>query len=462
LVQDMLRRALLICLVLAAAIPAAASAGPLVGMADDRVLLSGGPAADAAVAAWAADGVDVVRIFAQWDEVSPSPGARRRPAGAYDFTRIDAAVDRVRAAGMEPLLTLTGPGPVWGMQDPSRGSRRYRPSPARYAEFARDAAAHFAGRVHRYILWNEPNLPFWLQPQSSCTRSGCSPVAPHVYRNLVNAAAPAIRAVDPSAELFVGALAPRGDSGRGTESALHPLTFLRALGCVNRSYHRIHSGSCAHFHPLKATALAYHPHSVTYAPTRAFPSSDDANLASLGRLEHVVDRLRHAGRLRIGGGLWLDEYGYQTNPPDQYLGVSPAVQDRWLQEGAYRASRDPRVKLLTQYVWTDEPATRRTAYSGWQSGLRYANGRAKPALAHFPVPFFLDAARSLLWGQVRPGGSHPVLVQRRTRGGTWSTVARVTTDARGYFIRRMRLTRGVSYRFVAADGTSHASMSRAR
>src|SRR5438874_10059761 len=100
-----MRRTLLTVLLLAAAVPAAASAGPLVGMADDRVLLGGGPAADAAVAAWTADGVDVVRIFVQWDEVSPSPSAHGRPAGAaYDFTRIDAAVDRVRAAGMEPLL----------------------------------------------------------------------------------------------------------------------------------------------------------------------------------------------------------------------------------------------------------------------------------------------------------------------------------------------------------------------
>src|SRR3954453_7907007 len=217
----MLRRTLLISLVLAAALPAAASAGPLVGMADDRVLLNGGPAADQAVAAWAADGVDVVRLFVQWDEPSPSPGARLRPAGAYDFSRIDAAVDRVRAAGLEPMLTLTGPGPVWGMQDPSRGSRRrYRPSPARYAEFARAAAEHFAGRVHRYILWNEPNLASWLQPLSS---------GPAVYRNLVNAAVPAIRSVDRSAQLLVGALAPRAA----------PLSFLRRLGCMDSRYRRI-------------------------------------------------------------------------------------------------------------------------------------------------------------------------------------------------------------------------------
>src|SRR3954453_19051728 len=140
----MLRRALLIFLVLAAALPAGASAGPLVGIADDRVLLNGGPVADDAVAAWAANGVDVVRIFAQWDEISPSPGARKRPAGAaYDFSRIDAAGDAVRAPGRAPMLTRTGPGPGGGMQDPSRANRRYRPSPARYAEFARAAAEHF-------------------------------------------------------------------------------------------------------------------------------------------------------------------------------------------------------------------------------------------------------------------------------------------------------------------------------
>src|SRR5206468_1486435 len=278
-----------------------------------------------------------------WDKASPSPGARKRPAGAYDFARVDAAVDRVRAAGMEPLLTLTGPGPVWAMQDPSRGSRRYRPSPARYAEFARAAAAHFLGRVHRYILWNEPNLSFWLSPQYA---------APQMYRNLVNAAAPAIRSVDPSAQLLVGALAPRSQ----------PLSFLRTLGCVDARYRRIRTGGCRSFHPISATALAYHPHSVTDSPTQPFPGADDANLASLGRLEAVLDRLRNAGRLRIGGGLWLDEYGYQTNPPDPFLGVSPAKQDTWLQEAAYVTSRNPRAKLPTQYARQDEPSAPRPAY----------------------------------------------------------------------------------------------------
>jgi hypothetical protein len=46
---------------------------------------------------------------------------------------------------------------------------------------------------------------------------------------------------------------------------------------------------------------------------------------------------RAFGRKRI----WLTEYGYQTNPPDGYLGVSAALQARYLADAAYRACATP-------------------------------------------------------------------------------------------------------------------------
>jgi hypothetical protein len=39
-------------------------------------------------------------------------------------------------------------------------------------------------------------------------------------------------------------------------------------------------------------------------------------------------------------------------------------------------------------------------------------------------------------------------------------VARVETDARGYWVRRIHFVRGASYRFVPADGATHASATR--
>ena len=51
------------------------------------------------------------------------------------------------------------------------------------------------------------------------------------------------------------------------------------------------------------------------------------------------------------------------------------------------------------------------AYAGWQSGLRFVNDKAKPAFKTFANPFFIDqrpGSRSArLWGQVRPGVTHP-------------------------------------------------------
>jgi len=131
--------------------------------------------------------------------------------------------------------------------------------------------------------------------------------------------------------------------------------------------------------------------------------------------------------------------------------VRPQQQARWLQQGAYMAWRDPRVRAMTQYVWRDEPTGANGA--GWQSGLRFVDDRPKPALRSFPKPFWADqtpARRTArLWGQVRPGGSHAVGLQRRTPGSArWTTIRRLRTDGRGVFTLRVAVSRPVDYRFT--------------
>ena len=137
-------------------------------------------------------------------------------------------------------------------------------------------------------------------------------------------------------------------------------------------------------------------------PRRARPTSrsrslDEAAIADLPRLERTLDATQRAGGLKKPGGgkfgLYFTEWGYQTLPPDPIQGVSLAKQSRYLQQGDYIAYKDPRVKLLTQYEWRDEPlgrGTKATKYSGWQSGLRFASDKAKPSLKSFANPFFID------------------------------------------------------------------------
>ena len=114
------------------------------------------------------------------------------------------------------------------------------------------------------------------------------------------------------------------------------------------------------------------------------------------------------------------------------------------------------MKLFAQYLWNDEPRSLNNEYGGWQSGLRFADGRAKPALKHFATPFALDAARGRLWGQVRTRETPERQGRAQLRGlvARGATIGTRKTDAQGYWSWTTRLTVGASYRFQAAGATS--------
>jgi hypothetical protein len=454
---------LLLLLILVPAASAHAGAGEI-GIADDRILMPGGPRADRAVAEWSANGVDTVRIFALWSRIAPA----RKPRGFdpdnpndanYQWFFLDNAIARVRAAGMTVTLNVSGPGPVWTSGQPRRRRPAYRPRPAAFAAFAEAVARRYGASVDRYILWNEPNISAWLAPQARCTRRGCTPVAPHLYRALVRAAYPAITLHDPRARVVIGALSPRGQRLRNANTVMRPLLFLRRFGCRSDRWRRLTTGGCRGFRPAIGDGFAIHPYSGRSAPERSHPNPDDVGMAQLSNLTRTLDRLQRRRGIRSTTrrlGIYIDEYGYQTSPPDPIGGVRPHTQDVWLQRAAYMAWRHPRVRLFTQYLWRDEPRSG-GGYGGWQSGLLFTNGRAKPSLAHFDTPFALDVRRDRLWGQVRPGGAHAVTVERRPRGGAWRRLAVARTDSRGYWTLKRRLRAGTSYRY-RADGRVSATL----
>jgi hypothetical protein len=368
---------------------------------------------------------------------------------------------------MKVMLSVTGPGPLWTSRAPRRHNPRYKPNPQLFAKFARAVATRYGDRVDRYLIWNEPNVAGWLEPQQTCGRRGCVPEAPHLYRGLVRAAVPAIKRADPGAQILLGELAPRGHRAISTRSPVSPLPFLREMACVDRRYKRIRGGRCAGFKPARADAFGYHPHGVEFGPEQPNPDRDQAQIGDIPRLFSVLDRLTRMGRIVAPHrkfDVYLTEFGYQTSPPDHDVGISLGRQERYVQQAAYLAWKLPRVRNLTQYQWRDEPVIVRgrgiKSYSGWQSGLRYVNNRPKPAMRAFRAPFVVDVGPrgrvGRFWGQIRAGsGVRPVTVLRLRPGQKrYREVATVFTDANGYWTRRLPVERRARYRFSWQRGRS--------
>jgi hypothetical protein len=480
------RRAIVLAVAALAAVagPAAGAraAGDLeIGIEDERLLLDDPGRAPGVVAAWAALGFDVVRVHARWGRLAPAATARRRPSGfnpsnpddrRYDWTELDRAVGLLRAAGLKIALTVTGPGPLWTSGKPSLRNPRYRPKPSEFAAFSRAVSRRYSGQIERYLLWNEPNIAGWLDPQSHCVRRRgrrypvCTPVAPHLYRGLVRAATPAIRAEDPGAQILIGELAPVGYPARSDRTTMAPLPFFRALGCVDSRFKPIRTGDCRRFRPATADGIGHHPHPVDLAPDERSREPGWAKMGDLPRLERTLDRLTARRRLRTTGGgrmpLHLTEFGYQTSPPDHAIGITLARHAEWLQQTAYQSWRDPRVHSLFYYQWEDEPVRYRgpgsLTYAGWQSGLLYVDGRPKPALDAVTAPLYVDRKRSRVWGQLLGRPAEEVTLQRATGSG-FQTLATVPTDAEGYWTRSMHVAPGEDLRFTWADPVRNVTRS---
>ena len=357
-------------------------------------------------------GVDVVRYTLRWDHVAPSrPQEPADPADpAYDWSSADALLGGLHAHGIDVLLTLWGT-PRWanGWQKPNWAPK----SPSALALFATAAAKRYPW-VHKWEVWNEPNQLGGLDPNS-----------PRLYvERLLNPAVAALHAANSQNVVAGGATSPRA-----TRTALSAVTFMSGMRRAGARF----------------DVYSHHPYPRWFGrgrpetPLQTLPCTRWLTMASLQCLLQGVSK--NFGPKHV----WLTEYGYKTNPPDRYRGVSAALQARYLAQAARRVYQAPRVDLLINFLIRDEPVVGR-----WASGFFTAREVVKPSFFSFMLPLAeLDrrGGQTTLWGQVRPrSGPQPYLLQR-WGGGTWLAVGPVSvTGNQGFFTRQVSAGRGSRFR----------------
>jgi hypothetical protein len=345
-------------------------------------------------------GVDVVRVTLDWRQTEPS-------RGVYKWSRADLLLKGLHEHGIAPLVTLYGT-PGWA--NGSKSENWAPTSTATFAAFARRVAQRYPF-VKRWAIWNEPNQRRWLRPTS-----------PSVYtRYLLNPAFTAIHAASPGSQVAGGVTAPRASSG-----GVSPIDWIAGM-------------QAAH---AKLDAYAHNPYPLRPGETPTGGGCDHCTTITMATLPRLLDAVKRSFGTRTR--IWLTEYGYQTNPPDNLLGVSYATQARYDSEAALRAYLAPRVDILIHYLVRDEPDVAR-----WQSGLLTLGDIAKPSYQAFQLPFAQQSRsghRTVLWGQVRPGGRSSYRLQQLRDGKWYSVGANGTTTARGYFTRVVQAGAGARFR----------------
>jgi hypothetical protein len=310
-------------------------------------------------------GFDAVTVSALWEHGRTTP----RTDALRALRNVAAAAKRDRMK----LFLVIGHG-LAATTPKSSGDR------AAFASFAATLVRDVPG-VAGVVVDNEPNLPFFWQPQFD---SAGRDVAAAAYEDLLARTYDALKRAAPRVEVIGGGLAPRGTDDAHRLGTHSPTAFIHDLGEVYRS-----SGRGA---PLM-DAFAIHPYMRPQEPpTIAHPQETQITIADYPKLVTLLDEaFRKTPQRGRTLPILYSEFGVQTviprskrslysagTTPKAELGVSAATQAAYYREALALAYCQPTVKGLFVFHTFDEPNL-----DGWQSGLYYEDRTPKPSLRGF-------------------------------------------------------------------------------
>ena len=451
---------------------------------DDNLLLyRGDRTSDRTFDELAELGVDRVRLSVPWRALAPDHRATTKPSplryDERDFHPWDHAVRAARARKIEVLLNVTGGAPMWatGRRNGKRVSLQYKPDPREFEAFVAVLGRRYDGdhghpRAEAWSIWNEPNFGSFLQPQWEHGE----PASPAIYRRLVRAAIRGLRRSGHENDIvLLGETSPYGVDRRGATTPMRPALFLRELFCLDADLLPATGSDCAAFDAaggrFDVTGYAHHPYPIVSPPDEPSANPDDIKLADAGRLTALLDAAAGRGRIPPELPVWYTEFGYQT-PPDPVRGIPLQDHAAWLARAERMTWLDDRVVAHAQFQLRDDPPRPRFGrgdpryWGTYQAGLRFRDGRAKPAYNAYRLP--LDAPPRVpagqplrLWGFVRAapnGDSTRVQLEHKAPGAARFVPVGEPVhvyDTRGYFETEAPRSSG-SWRYVWRGYVSNA------
>ncbi len=248
-------------------------------------------------------GITWVRFDIEWGDVQYS-SPNKSTWSAYD-----TVVNAIAAHHMNALAIILFT-PQWARSPDCTGGAKCPPgNPQQYAVFAAEVAQRYRGKVQAFEVWNEPNnYAFWA------TQVNCA-----AYTTLLKTTYPAIKAVDPSAIIITGGLAPESTD----KNNLSQMDF---LSCIFKT------GGERYL-----DAVGDHPYTFPM-----LPSGNTSN--TWAQMSETSPSLRSIMVANGDGGkkIWLTEFGAPTNGPDPKWFVTEAQQSAMVTDA---------MNLYKTYTW---------------------------------------------------------------------------------------------------------------
>lgn len=271
----------------------------------------------------AAVGCEWVRMQFTWKDLEPFEGASiHARLGGYE-----RVVDHANALGLKVLVNVSH-APEWAQtNEPLLPAR-----PEAFASLMGRLAETFAGRVHAWQLWNEPNLIEEIHQE----------VSPMGYLDLARPAYPAIKAADPEALVISAGLGPTGLMY--DDWALDDAWYLETLLSIN-------GGEIANY----VDVFALHAYGAGNSPDTYWPSNPADNPGWVDGAEFYFRRAEQLRRILVFAGMadkpvWITETGWTTPNSNPMYGYGKWVDEDLQAEYVVRALEI----IQTEWDWVDK------------------------------------------------------------------------------------------------------------
>lgn len=260
-----------------------------------------------------------------------------RPDRTFAFDQLDPIVETVNAKGQKLMLSVVkSPDFLTGRPDDNGLPN----DPQDFGRFVEALAERYKGKVQAIEVWNEQNLAVEnggrVVPEDAAR-----------YVELLKAAYPRIKAVDPTIVVVAGALSSTGVTQ--PDLAVDDITYLKAMYAYN-------DGEIKQYFD----AQGFHPASAANPPDKKFP--EDPGDAP-GWNDHPTHFFRHIEDVRAvmeqsGMGdrkIWITELGWataNTTPGYEYgQHVSFEQQAAYLKDALRRTTDEYGAWVGAVFIW---------------------------------------------------------------------------------------------------------------